>query len=667
MTADHGSLRELAGQQAALRRIATLVADGTGPEQLFDAIAAEASRVLGVGAISLVSYDQDSRACTLISATHAERTAVPAGGQWPLDSSALASQIVRTARPVRVDDWPVLPGSAPARPRDEGSGQAVAAPIMVNGSVWGYLAAFSEAGELLPGGCEVRLADYTHLMASSISNAEARDELRSLAESQGALRRVATLVAQGAEPQTVFTTIATEASRLLGVGAVSVISYDADAQTFTKYFGTHGTRSAVPDGTTWPVRDCPEGALVVATGRPARGDDWSTLPGPTAAAHRAGGFGQAVAAPIIVGGEIWGHMAAYGEADEILPPGCELRLADYTNLMATAIANVQIRDELRSLAEQQGAALRRVATLVAQQAPASTIFAAVAGEAGRALRVARAVVARTNGDQVTLLGSSGAPPISVSQLHRAGEPGVIAEVLATRRPARIDDWASRSGLIAQVARRERFGSVVGAPIMVDGSLWGVIVVVADEILPGNAETRLTDFSYLVGGSISNVHAREDLRRLADEQGALRRVATLVAHGAEPRTVFIAVTEEAARVLGVGSVSLASYDAENELFTELYGTHRDRPVVPDGGQFALADCPEGALVVRTGRPGRGDDWTELPGPVAARHRALGFGQAVAAPIIVDGNIWGHIAAFAEAGEVLPAGWETRLADFTQLVA
>src|ERR1700722_8106297 len=514
MTGDNGSLRELAEQQAALRRIATLVADGPGPEQLFDAIAAEASGVLGGGAASLVSYDRDSRACTLSSATPAGRAAVPAGGQWSLDSSVLATQVVRTARPIRIDDWSVLRGPV-AGPGDDDSGQAAAAPIMVNGSVWGYLAAFSAAGELLPGGCEVRLADYTHLMASSISNAEARDELRSLAESQGALRRVATLVAQGAEPQTVFTTIATEASRLLGVGAVSVISYDADAQTFTKYFGTHGTRSAVPDGTTWPVRDCPEGALVVATGRPARVDDWSNLPGPTAAAHRAGGFGQAVAAPIIVGGEIWGHMAAYGEADEILPPGCELRLADYTNLMATAIANVQIRDELRSLAEQQGAALRRVATLVAQQAPASTIFAAVAGEASRALRVARAVVARTNGDQVTLLGSSGAPPISVSQLHRAGEPGVIAEVLATRRPARIDDWASRSGLIAQVARRERFGSVVGAPIMVDGSLWGVIVVVADEILPGNAETRLTDFSYLVGGSISNVHAREDLRRLAD--------------------------------------------------------------------------------------------------------------------------------------------------------
>jgi len=129
-----------------------------------------------------------------------------------------------------------------------------------------------------------------------------------------------------------------------------------------------------------------------------------------AAKHRAEGFGQAVAAPIIVDGSIWGHIAAYGEADEILPPGCGIRLADYTNLMASAISNVQARDELRSLAEQQGAALRRVATLVAQQASPSTIFNAVAGEASRALRVPRVDVGRCHEDgSVTLLGSTGRP------------------------------------------------------------------------------------------------------------------------------------------------------------------------------------------------------------------------------------------------------------------
>ena len=103
-----------------------------------------------------------------------------------------------------------------------------------------------------------------------------------------------------------------------------------------------------------------------------------------------------------------GLISAFGEADEALAPGSELRLADYTSLMASAIANAQARDELRGLAERQGEALRRVATLVAQQAPQETIFNAVAGEASRALGVTRADVGRLDhGGLVTLLGSTG--------------------------------------------------------------------------------------------------------------------------------------------------------------------------------------------------------------------------------------------------------------------
>lgn len=399
-TAEGGSelaredLRALAEQQGALRRVATLAAQGAEPEQLFDAIAAEASRILGVDAVSLIQYDADTEMLTQIAVTHGRRAAMPPGSQWPVDTSPLGALIIRAGQPARLDDWTRLPGLIAARHVAEGFGQGVGAPIVVDGAVWGYIAAYGDAGESLPPGCETRLADLTHLMGMAISNAQAHEELRGLAESQGALRRVATLVAQGAEPRTVFSAVAVEAARLLGVGAVSLISYDAQIGMFTKIFGTHGDRSPVPDGTTWPAEDCPEGVLVLKTGQPARVDDWTDLPGPTAARHRELGFGQAVAAPIIIDGTIWGHIAAYGEADEIIPAGCESRLADYTHLMASAIANAQARDELRGLAEQQGAALRRVATLVARQASSSTIFAAVAGEASRALRVPRVDVGR---------------------------------------------------------------------------------------------------------------------------------------------------------------------------------------------------------------------------------------------------------------------------------
>ena len=108
-----------------------------------------------------------------------------------------------------------------------------------------------------------------------------------------------------------------------------------------------------------------------------------------------------------------------------------MRLADFTNLMASAISNAQARDELRGLAEQQGAALRRVATLVARQAPPSMIFTSVAGEASRALRVARVVVARADDGWVTVLGSTGSPVLSASDLFSSGHPGVVAEVINT--------------------------------------------------------------------------------------------------------------------------------------------------------------------------------------------------------------------------------------------
>lgn len=357
-------------------------------------------------------------------------------------------------------------------------------------------------------------------------------ELRDLAEQQAALRRVATLAAEGAEPQAVFTAVAVETSKMLGVGAVSLISYDAAAGMFTKIYGTHGQRSAVPDGTTWPVTDCPEGELVLRTGGAARIDDWTGLPGPTAARHLAHGFGQAAAAPIIVDGEIWGHIAAYGEAGEVLAPGCEQRLADFTQLMASAIAGAQARDELRGLAERQGAALRRVATLVGQQASSATIFSAVAGEASRALGVPRADVGRYRAGSVILLGST--ERLGHDRAFSSGGQLVAADVLITGQAARSQD-----------------DRVVGAPIRVEGALWGVIVALADEPLRPGAETRLADFTHLVASSISNVHARNSLiasraRIVTASDETRRRIERNLHDGIQQRMVSLALSLRAVR-------------------------------------------------------------------------------------------------------------------------
>jgi len=502
--------RSLAEQHEALHRVATLVAQRAEPKAVFTAVAVEASRILGVAAVSIISHNAEAGTLTKIFGTHGRRSAVPDGVTWPASESPEGALVLSAGRPVRIDDYADMPGRIAAIHRDRGFGQTLAAPIIVDGTIWGYLAAYGEADEILPPEYEKRLADFTHLIATAISYMQARDDLR-LAQTQDALRRVATLVAQGAEPKTVFTAVAVEASRILGVGAVSIVSYDAETETYTKIFGTHGPRAAVPDGGQWPLADCYEGALMLQTGGPVRIDDWTDIPGPVAARHREQGLGQTVAAPVIVDGGIWGHLAAFGDGDEILPPGCETRLADFAFLMASAISNAHVRDELRGLAERQGEALRRVATLVAGQAPPPVIFSAVAGEASRALGVPRVDVGRCHEDgSLTLLGSTGGPDDHDDHAFSKIGQCLAGKVMTTGRAARIDDWTTVSALVAEAASDEGFGSVVGAPIMVEGALWGVIVVFADEILRDDTETRLTDFTHLVASSIAIVDARNNL-------------------------------------------------------------------------------------------------------------------------------------------------------------
>ena len=133
----------------------------------------------------------------------------------------------------------------------------------------------------------------------------------------------------------------------------------------------------------------------------------------------------------------------------------------------------------------------------------------------------------------------------------------------TGRPARLDSYADASGDAADDARDRGISSSVGAPISVEGRLWGIMVAASihGQRLPPNTEARLADFTELVATAIANAEAREELRRVADEQAALRRVATLVAQGAPSAAVFDAVTEEVGRLLPADVTVLCRYDPD----------------------------------------------------------------------------------------------------------
>jgi len=143
--------------------------------------------------------------------------------------------------------------------------------------------------------------------------------------------------------------------------------------------------------------------------------------------------------------------------------------------------------------------------------------------------------------------------------------------------------------------------------------------------------RLSAFTELVATAIANTQAHEDLRRLADEQAALRRVATLVAHGAEPGAVFDAVCEETGRLLDATTVNLCHFTADG--FNETIAGWSIRQIhVTPGTLLPLEGDTINVLVRKTGAPGRFDSYEDASGELAATLRRLGIRSEVGAPVI-----------------------------------
>jgi signal transduction histidine kinase len=185
-----------------------------------------------------------------------------------------------------------------------------------------------------------------------------------------------------------------------------------------------------------------------------------------------------------------------------------------------------------------------------------------------------------------------------------------------------------------------------------------------EPLPASTEERLRDFTELLAVAIANSEARDDLRRLADEQDALRRVATLVAQGADPDSVFAAVCEETARLMGTSSVNLAHFAPPG--YTEtVAGWSHDCSHVPKGVVLPMEGEIINVIVQRERAPGRVEDYAHVEGELAAMLRDLGVRTEVGAPVIVDGEVWGALIAGLCEGR-FPDGAEQRVAGFAELI-
>ncbi len=175
----------------------------------------------------------------------------------------------------------------------------------------------------------------------------AREELRALVEEQAALRRVATLVAGDSEPTEVFSVVAREVGCLLGAHTANMIRYQPDAPRATVVGGW--SAQGVPNvavGSAVPLDGNTTACQVWRTGRPARIDSYDGLEGRLAAQLRSLGFRCAVAAPIFLGGRLWGAVLVSSTQPGAFAPGDEQRIAKFAELVGQALANAEALEEL---------------------------------------------------------------------------------------------------------------------------------------------------------------------------------------------------------------------------------------------------------------------------------------------------------------------------------
>ncbi|HEX6450430.1 MAG TPA: AAA family ATPase [Trebonia sp.] len=251
-------------------------------------------------------------------------------------------------------------------------------------------------------------------------------------------------------------------------------------------------------------------------------------------------------------------------------------------------------------------------------------------------------------------------PMSVLRYaERTRVPLVVSDAVA-------DDRFARDPYFADVD----WCSLLAVPIVSRGALRAVLLL-ENHLIRGAFTTARLDAVALIAGqlavSLDNAQLYAEFRRIADEQAALRRVATLVAQGAPPELVFGSVAEEVGRLLAADSAILVRYYTQD---LEVVGTWIRTgapPPTPVGGRLPLGGNNVTSQVHRTGQPAR-FDYTKFSGVIGqvAAHN-WGLRMSIGVPVSVEGRVWGSMVVAFTHKELLPTDTEKRLAGFTELVA
>jgi signal transduction histidine kinase len=549
--------RVLTEEQSGLRRVVTLIASGASPDDVIESVSGEVGRLVGADAAGVGRYQADGTSSALGGWSRSGSQHIPPGIRLALNSGTPGALVLETRMPARVDHCEEVTSDMATGRQKAVWRSAIGAPITVEGRLWGFVSVVSKGARPLPANTEECLAPFAELVAIAVTNAQSRARLARLADEQAGLRRVAMLVALGGAPEGVFAAAVREVGSLLGTDFAGMARFNGD--------DTVSVLAAWPDegdlegadpfvAGPRPIQRDDLASAISSTRRSVRIDDYRGASGPIAAAVRDKlGIRSSVASPIFVGTQLWGALFVDSRSAGLLPRHTEARLTEFTELVATAIANAEGRAERSRLAEEQ-AALRRVATLVASGAPAEEVFAGVAREVGHVLGVRMITIDRYEPDaSSTVVASLDDPGFPVGSRWPLDGPSLGATVLETGRPARVDDYSELQSTVAGVVRAESISSTVGVPILVQGALWGVICVGSSDPtpLPSDTEDRLAAFTELLETAISNAHSRAELMasraRIASAADETRRRIERDLHdGTQQRLVSLGLELRAAR-------------------------------------------------------------------------------------------------------------------------
>jgi signal transduction histidine kinase len=219
-----GELARRAGEQeasrqveAALRRVATLVARGATPEEVVAAVSEEAGQLLQADRTTMCRYESDGTA-TIVARWNATGGTVSIGAREPLGGNNLTTIIARTGRPARIGSYADASGPVGRVAQEVGYRSAVGTPIIVRGRLWGVMIAGSVGPDALTPDTEARLASFTELVATAVSNAENLAELtasraRLVATADDTRRRIERDLHDGAQQRLVSLALALRTTR----------------------------------------------------------------------------------------------------------------------------------------------------------------------------------------------------------------------------------------------------------------------------------------------------------------------------------------------------------------------------------------------------------------------------------------------------------------------